>query len=42
MSDHPEIKRKRGRQMEIFIPIALLVAWIALQAWVLPRFGVKT
>jgi hypothetical protein len=28
--------------MEILIPIAILVAWIVLQAWVLPRFGVKT
>ena len=28
--------------MEILFPIAFLVAWIVLQAWVLPRFGVKT
>jgi hypothetical protein len=28
--------------MEILIPIAVVVAWIVLQAWVLPRFGVKT
>ena len=34
--------RKRGTVMEILIPIAVLVAWIILQAWVLPRFGVKT
>jgi len=31
-----------GKMMEIFIPLGLLVAWIILQAWVLPRFGVKT
>jgi hypothetical protein len=35
-------QRKRGPVMEILIPIAVLVAWIVLQAWVLPRFGVKT
>ena len=23
-------------------PLGILVAWIVLQAWVLPRFGVKT
>jgi hypothetical protein len=28
--------------VEIFIPIAAVAAWIVLQAWVLPRFGVKT
>ena len=28
--------------MEILFPIAILAAWIVLQAWVLPRFGVKT
>ncbi len=34
--------RTRGTEMEILIPIAVLVAWIILQVWVLPRFGVKT
>jgi hypothetical protein len=34
--------RKRGPVMEILFPIAIFVAWIILQAWVLPRFGVKT
>ena len=33
---------KRGKTMEIFIPLGFLVAWVILQAWVLPRFGVKT
>ncbi len=33
---------KGGRMMEILIPLGVLVAWIILQAWVLPRFGVKT
>ena len=31
-----------GRVMEILIPLGVLVVWIILQAWVLPRFGVKT
>ena len=34
--------RTRGTEMEILILIAVLVAWIILQVWVLPRFGVKT
>lgn len=33
---------KGGRAMEILIPLGILVVWIILQAWVLPRFGVKT
>jgi hypothetical protein len=28
--------------MEILFILGLLVLWIALQAWVLPRFGVST
>jgi len=28
--------------LEILIPVGLLVVWLALQLWVLPRFGVKT
>ena len=31
-----------GKAMEILIPLGILVVWIILQAWVLPRFGVKT
>ena len=31
-----------GKSMEILIPLGILVVWIILQAWVLPRFGVKT
>ena len=34
--------KKERPIMEILIPIAVLAAWIILQAWVLPRFGVKT
>jgi hypothetical protein len=32
---------KGGNTMEIFIPLGVLVAWIILQVWLLPRFGVK-
>jgi hypothetical protein len=42
MNSNWTTERKRGPVMEILIPIAVLVAWIVLQAWVLPRFGVKT
>ena len=31
-----------GRIMEILIPLGLVAVWIILQAWVLPRMGVKT
>jgi hypothetical protein len=31
-----------GKIMELLIPVAVLVVWFVLQAWVLPRFGVKT
>jgi hypothetical protein len=33
---------KGAKAMELLIPLAALVAWVILQAWVLPRFGVKT
>lgn len=42
MNGNAAMERKRGPAMEILIPIAVLVAWIILQTWVLPRFGVKT
>lgn len=42
MLDPIATPEKRGQIMEILIPIGFLVAWIILQAWVLPRFGVKT
>jgi len=34
--------KKWGKVMEIYIPLGVMAAWIILQAWVLPRFGVKT
>lgn len=36
------VQGKRGRDVEIIIPIAVLAAWFILQAWVLPRLGVST
>ncbi|MDZ4850586.1 MAG: hypothetical protein SGI77_14975 [Pirellulaceae bacterium] len=27
---------------DIAVPIAILVAWIALNVWVLPMFGIRT
>jgi hypothetical protein len=30
------------RTMELLIPLGIVAVWIVLQAWVLPRFGVKT
>ena len=35
--------RLAGRKvMEILVVLAVLAAWIALQLWILPRFGVST
>ena len=42
MNSNSITERKRGPAMAILIPIAVFVAWIILQVWVLPRFGVKT
>jgi len=28
--------------MELYILLGILAAWIILQVWILPRFGVKT
>ena len=33
---------QRGKDMELLIFLGVFVAWIILQAWVLPRFGVQT
>lgn len=33
----------KGMQaIEFLIPLTVLAVWVILQAWVLPRFGVKT
>ena len=31
-----------AKTMELLIPLGVLVVWIILQAWVLPRLVVKT
>lgn len=36
------MKTNGARMMEVLIPLGILVGWFVLQAWVLPRFGVKT
>ena len=33
---------KRSQLGEFLIPFTFFAAWFILQAWVLPRFGVKT
>lgn len=42
MSDNLAPAKGEGRTMEILIPLGLLLVWIILQVWVLPRLGVKT
>lgn len=42
MSDNLAPAKREGRTMELLIPLGVLVVWIILQAWVLPRLGVKT
>jgi hypothetical protein len=37
-----EAEPKRGKSMEVLIPIGILVVWFILQAVVLPRMGVPT
>jgi hypothetical protein len=33
---------KGAKAMEVLIPLVVPAAWVILQAWVLPCFGVKT
>ena len=42
MNTNPETANTGGEAMEFLIPLGVLVVWIILQAWVLPRLGVKT
>ncbi len=39
---HMNAAIKGDKAMEILIPLGILVAWIILQAWILPRFGMQT
>jgi hypothetical protein len=42
-ADQPVAANNQGaKPMELLIPLGVLVVWIILQAWVLPRLGVKT
>ena len=42
MSANSETADTGGKMMEFLIPLGVLVVWIILQAWALPRLGVKT
>lgn len=33
---------KGGKIMELLVPLGIVALWIILQAWVLPRMGVRT
>lgn len=32
----------KGNAMEILVPVILVGVWILLQAWVLPKMGIRT
>jgi hypothetical protein len=34
--------KERGGRMEILVTIGILLVWLILQIWVLPRLGVPT
>ena len=38
----PALKPRRSNAMEPLILLLVLVGWIALQVWVLPKMGVRT
>ena len=42
MSSVSDNTKKEGTTLEILIFLGVFAAWIILQAWVLPRLGVKT
>ena len=42
MNTNSEKTNTGGRTMEFLTPLGILVVWIILQAWALPRLGVKT
>ena len=42
MDTKPETASMGDKAMEVLIPLGILVVWIILQAWVLPRLGLKT
>ena len=34
--------KERGGRMEVLVTIGILLVWLILQIWVLPRLGVPT
>ena len=41
-ANYPVAARNHGaKPMEFLMPLGALVVWIILQAWVLPRLGIK-
>jgi hypothetical protein len=37
-----ETKSKKGKNMELLWVVLFVVLWVALQAYILPKFGVST
>jgi len=42
MNGRAVVKKRGGGKMEMVIFLGFLAVWIVLQAWLLPRLGVKT
>jgi hypothetical protein len=42
MNTNPQKAKTGGKTIEFLALLGFLAAWIILQAWVLPRLGVKT
>jgi hypothetical protein len=42
MKTNDETGNPKDKATRFLIPLGVLVLWIILQAWVLPRLGVKT
>ena len=38
----PPVRKKERASVNVLLLLGFLVAWIVLQAWILPRFGVST
>jgi len=36
------VQKQGSSNMEILFVVGFIAAWFALQAWILPRFGVST
>jgi hypothetical protein len=42
MKTDAETGNLKAKAMQFLIPLGVLGVWMVLQAWVLPRLGVKT